>query len=177
MRVRTLRVGVTWWWTESALTYVLWCLYSYNWIPNIFSIDIDNIFTSIDVTIPHGIFELVRFFTVMSLPLICFVLYALFKSAALHSWIAGYIDNWKFRRNRAIFLYIFCLVASFAGLCFFDYPTSYDKVTNFELPDPVVNTLIAMAWGALTVIFLIWLAIVSVFRWKCVAPPITRCLR
>ena len=148
----------------AVLTDVALC--RYNWIPNIFSIDIDNIFTSIDVTIPTGIYDLVRFFSIMAIPLVCFILYFLFKSASLDAWIKGYIHSWNFRRNRAIALYVLLLIMSAVGWVFFDHPTSLDKVKSGSLPDPVVNTLIAMTWGVLTAMFLMWLGIVSLFRWK-----------
>ena len=40
-----------------------------------------------------------------------------------------------------------------------DYPTSFDRVTAGKIPDPVVNTLIAISWGVFFVFFLVWYSI------------------
>jgi len=141
-------------------------MFRYNWIPNIFSIDIDNIFTSIDVKIPHDVYDLVRFFSVMAVPLVCLLLYALFKSAKMDDWIDAYITNWRHRRNRAVGTLLLLMVLAAVGLLFFDYPTSFDRVTAGKIPDPVVNTLIAISWGVFFVFFLVWYSIVATFRWK-----------
>lgn len=136
----------------------------YNWIPQLLSVDVDAIFTRLDLQL--GEYEtVIKFIGAISVYVIFMLLYWVGAALDRDAWISSYVTNWRSTWCKAAATYFLTLLASFGVGLLLD-TRSVDNLGNGNAPTGNTNTVTATLALIFTGVFLMWNIVVRTFRRK-----------